>query len=186
MVDAQGSGEPRDTAVHGDAMGRIRVRFDEQGRLPAADGHALSSIWGRVAQVWASSNVGAQFMPRLGQYVLVDFINGERVIRGQRRGRVVPALGKLRVGGRAGAEFGLARGRRRVRQACCATFHSAGSIATIVAHRRSLLLWPQEPVAGAEAVLRAPVCELGTGTSPVLQLSQGVRWPYFISTANLD
>jgi type VI secretion system secreted protein VgrG len=81
VVDAQGSPEPRDAAVHGDALGRIRVRFDEQGRLPAADGHALSSIWVRVAQVWASSgvggSVGAQFMPRLGQQVLVDFINGD-------------------------------------------------------------------------------------------------------------
>ena len=77
VVDAQGSPEPRDAAVHGDALGRIRVRFDEQGRLPAADGHALSSIWVRVAQVWASSNLGAQFMPRLGQQVLVDFVNGD-------------------------------------------------------------------------------------------------------------
>jgi type VI secretion system secreted protein VgrG len=81
VVDAQGSPEPRDAAVHGDALGRIRVRFDEQGRLPAADSHALSSIWVRVAQVWASSgvggSVGAQFMPRLGQQVLVDFINGD-------------------------------------------------------------------------------------------------------------
>jgi len=77
VVDAQGSPEPRDAAVHGDALGRIRVRLDEQGALPASGDNGNASVWVRVAQAWAGPGVGAQFMPRLGQQVLLDFVNGD-------------------------------------------------------------------------------------------------------------
>jgi len=77
VVDASGSAEPRDARVVGDAIGRIRIRWDFQGPLPAAASTGSSSIWVRVLQSWAGAFGGAQFIPRLGQQVLVDFINGD-------------------------------------------------------------------------------------------------------------
>jgi uncharacterized protein involved in type VI secretion and phage assembly len=77
VVDASGSAEPRDAQVHGDAQGRIRIRWDFQGPLSAAASTSASSVWVRVVQSWAGAFGGAQFVPRLGQQVLVDFINGD-------------------------------------------------------------------------------------------------------------
>lgn len=77
VVDAQGNAEPRDAAVHMDALGRIRVRLDEQGALPASGDNASASVWVRVAQAWAGPGIGTQFVPRLGQQVLLDFVNGD-------------------------------------------------------------------------------------------------------------
>ncbi|MFO1251138.1 MAG: type VI secretion system Vgr family protein [Inhella sp.] len=76
VVDERGSAEPRDARVVGDAMGRIRIRYDFQG-LPQFANTSASSVWVRVQQSWTGAFGGAQFIPRLGQQVLVDFINGD-------------------------------------------------------------------------------------------------------------
>ncbi|MDH0172914.1 type VI secretion system tip protein VgrG [Stenotrophomonas sp. GD04145] len=57
--------------LHMDSAGRIRVRFGF-----ATDGRAESG-WLRVAQRFAGPGVGSQFLPRVGQEVVVDFINGD-------------------------------------------------------------------------------------------------------------
>ncbi|KAG1197562.1 hypothetical protein G6F35_012788 [Rhizopus arrhizus] len=54
-----------------DSNGRIRVRFGF-----ATDSRADSG-WLRVAQTFAGPGVGSQFLPRVGQEVVVDFINGD-------------------------------------------------------------------------------------------------------------
>ncbi|WP_425513208.1 phage baseplate assembly protein V, partial [Xanthomonas fragariae] len=56
----------------GDALGRIRVRFHFQhdASAPAAQ----DSTWLRVAQRYAGPGVGSQFLPRIGQEVLVGFL----------------------------------------------------------------------------------------------------------------
>ncbi|MBX3618836.1 MAG: type VI secretion system tip protein VgrG [Rhizobacter sp.] len=79
-----GLGEP----VHTDRDGRIKIQFHWQRgaqsglRLdPAAGSNApgddSSGTWVRVAQSWAGDNWGAHFTPRLGQEVLVSFIEDD-------------------------------------------------------------------------------------------------------------
>src|SRR5208282_260088 len=57
-----------------DVYGRVKVQFywDREGELDEN-----SSCWVRVAQVWAGSNWGAMHVPRIGQEVIVDFIDGD-------------------------------------------------------------------------------------------------------------
>jgi type VI secretion system secreted protein VgrG len=57
-----------------DEYGRIKVQFhwDRKG-----DSDEDSSCWLRVAQVWAGKNWGAMFIPRIGQEVVVEFIEGD-------------------------------------------------------------------------------------------------------------
>jgi type VI secretion system secreted protein VgrG len=57
-----------------DAYGRVKVQF-HWDRFGAADED--SSCWVRVAQVWAGANWGAMHIPRIGQEVLVDFLEGD-------------------------------------------------------------------------------------------------------------
>jgi type VI secretion system secreted protein VgrG len=57
-----------------DQYGRIKVQFPWD-RLGQDDEN--SSCWMRVAQQWAGSGFGAQFIPRIGQEVIVDFLDGD-------------------------------------------------------------------------------------------------------------
>lgn len=57
-----------------DKYGRIKIQFpwDREGKYDDK-----SSCWVRVAQTWAGAKRGALFIPRVGDEVLVDFINGD-------------------------------------------------------------------------------------------------------------
>jgi type VI secretion system secreted protein VgrG len=57
-----------------DKYGRVKVQFhwDREGQ-----GDQNSSCWVRVAQVWAGSQWGAMYIPRIGQEVVVDFLEGD-------------------------------------------------------------------------------------------------------------
>jgi type VI secretion system secreted protein VgrG len=57
-----------------DKYGRVKVRFhwDRQGRCDER-----SSCWVRVAQNWAGRNWGMVFHPRIGQEVVVQFLEGD-------------------------------------------------------------------------------------------------------------
>ncbi len=80
-----GTGEP----LHTDRDGRIKVQFHWQRgaqashRLstPAGDCNApasqASGTWVRVAQDWAGQNWGGVFVPRLGQEVVLAFLDGD-------------------------------------------------------------------------------------------------------------
>ena len=73
---ASGTGE-----IHTDRLGRIRIRFDfqsSQAQTPAAHSSNTSnaSTWVRVLQRFAGPGMGWQFIPRVGQEVLVDFMDG--------------------------------------------------------------------------------------------------------------
>jgi type VI secretion system secreted protein VgrG len=65
---------PEGESVHTDSFGRVRVRFpwDRSGALGDR-----ASTWLRVAQAWAGSGFGAQFIPRVGSEVLVGFVGGD-------------------------------------------------------------------------------------------------------------
>jgi len=53
-----------------DKLGRVRIRFHWQGEQDDAN----TSCWVRVAQRSAGGGMGAQFLPRIGQEVLVTFL----------------------------------------------------------------------------------------------------------------
>lgn len=57
-----------------DKYGRINVQFhwDRKG-----ENNEKSSCWIRVAQPWAGSQFGAVMLPRIGQEVIVDFLEGD-------------------------------------------------------------------------------------------------------------
>ncbi|MBI5017318.1 MAG: type VI secretion system tip protein VgrG [Deltaproteobacteria bacterium] len=57
-----------------DKYGRVKVQFhwDREGK-----NDEKSSCWVRVAQVWAGKNWGAMHIPRIGQEVIVDFLEGD-------------------------------------------------------------------------------------------------------------
>jgi type VI secretion system secreted protein VgrG len=65
---------PAGEEIHTDEYGRIKVQFhwDRYGRRDEN-----SSCWIRVSQTWAGSNYGAMHIPRIGQEVIVDFLNGD-------------------------------------------------------------------------------------------------------------
>jgi type VI secretion system secreted protein VgrG len=56
-----------------DTYGRIKVKFPWD-RSAAQDDTA--SCWIRVAQLWAGASWGGMFIPRVGQEVVVDYLNG--------------------------------------------------------------------------------------------------------------
>ena len=65
---------PSGEEIHVDEYGRIKVQFhwDREGKQDEK-----SSCWLRVAQPWAGSGWGSLFIPRIGQEVVVSFIDGD-------------------------------------------------------------------------------------------------------------
>lgn len=60
--------------IYTDKYGRVKVQF-HWDRLGKAD--EKSSCWIRVSQSWAGNRWGALFIPRIGQEVIVDFLEGD-------------------------------------------------------------------------------------------------------------
>ncbi|HEX3842992.1 MAG TPA: type VI secretion system tip protein TssI/VgrG [Steroidobacteraceae bacterium] len=60
--------------IHTDEHGRIKVQFhwDRQGKMDDK-----SSCFVRVGQIWAGKGWGAIYIPRIGQEVLVSFMEGD-------------------------------------------------------------------------------------------------------------
>jgi len=65
---------PKGKAIYTDKYGRIKIQF-HWDRLGKFDEH--SSCWVRTLQAFAHHNWGSQFIPRLGQQVIVQFIDGD-------------------------------------------------------------------------------------------------------------
>jgi type VI secretion system secreted protein VgrG len=65
---------PSGEEIHTDEHGRIKVQFhwDREGKH---DDRA--SCWIRVAQSWAGPGWGALYLPRMGQEVVVEFLEGD-------------------------------------------------------------------------------------------------------------
>jgi type VI secretion system secreted protein VgrG len=65
---------PKGTEIYTDEFGRVKVQFhwDRQGKLDEN-----SSCWMRVAQTWAGKSWGAVQIPRVGQEVIVSFLDGD-------------------------------------------------------------------------------------------------------------
>lgn len=60
--------------IYTDKWGRVKIQF-HWDRYGTTDEN--SSCWVRVAQVWAGNSWGAIFTPRIGQEVLVSFVEGD-------------------------------------------------------------------------------------------------------------
>jgi len=65
---------PAGEEIFTDKFGRVKVQF-HWDRLGKKD--ADSSCWIRVAQTWAGKRWGASFWPRIGQEVVVGFLEGD-------------------------------------------------------------------------------------------------------------
>src|SRR5262249_43425535 len=65
---------PHGSEIYTDKYGRVKVQFfwDRRGKKDEN-----SSCWIRVAENWAGSNWGIVFHPRIGQEVVVDFLEGD-------------------------------------------------------------------------------------------------------------
>lgn len=75
---------PKGEEICTDGAGRVRVRFHWDRRGPLASGQfdspsgpAPASCWIRVSQVWAGAGFGAVHLPRVGQEVIVEFLDGD-------------------------------------------------------------------------------------------------------------
>ena len=65
---------PPGEEIYTDAYGRVKVQF-HWDRYGLRDEN--SSCWIRVSQTWAGANYGSMHIPRIGQEVIVDFLNGD-------------------------------------------------------------------------------------------------------------
>ncbi|HLG17539.1 MAG TPA: type VI secretion system tip protein VgrG [Blastocatellia bacterium] len=65
---------PPGEEIYTDKYSRVKVQFhwDREGKYDDK-----SSCWIRVSQEWAGKNWGAMFIPRIGQEVVVDFLEGD-------------------------------------------------------------------------------------------------------------
>ncbi|MBB5464343.1 type VI secretion system secreted protein VgrG [Paraburkholderia sp. CI2] len=61
-----------------DKYGRIKVQFHWEQFAPPADADArMKRCWVRVSQSWAGKRWGTFFLPRIGQEVVVEFVEGD-------------------------------------------------------------------------------------------------------------
>ncbi len=65
---------PKGEEIHTDKYGRVKVQF-HWDRYGKADEN--SSCWIRVASEWAGKKWGAIYLPRIGQEVIVEFLEGD-------------------------------------------------------------------------------------------------------------
>jgi type VI secretion system secreted protein VgrG len=65
---------PKGEEIYTNEHGQIKVQFhwDREGRMDEN-----SSCWIRVSQLWAGRSWGAMYIPRVGQLVIVDFLEGD-------------------------------------------------------------------------------------------------------------
>lgn len=66
--------KPTEDSIYVDEHGRVKVQFfwDREGKWDPK-----SSCWVRVSQGWADGGFGAVLHPRIGQEVIVDFLDGD-------------------------------------------------------------------------------------------------------------
>lgn len=119
VVGEAGAAQSPDHELHSDALGRIRVRFHFQsaGQEGAT---ANDSCWLRVSQRYAGPGVGSQFLPRIGQEVLVGFLDGDidrplvvgALYNGHGEGGIAPTPGGVAAAAHATDLFAQATDQR--------------------------------------------------------------------------
>jgi type VI secretion system secreted protein VgrG len=66
---------PKGEEIYTDKYGRIKVKFHWERE--ASQGGTTGSCWIRVSQNWGGQGFGGMFIPRVGQEVLVSFLDGD-------------------------------------------------------------------------------------------------------------
>lgn len=99
VIGADGNDQPNGAdEIHCDRLGRVRIRYHWQDSGDA-------TCWVRVAQRSAGGGMGCQFLPRIGQEVLVQFLENDidrpivvgALYNGQGEGGIPPTPGGVRV-----------------------------------------------------------------------------------------
>ncbi|MDB5747649.1 MAG: type secretion system tip protein VgrG, partial [Massilia sp.] len=114
VIGADGSDQPNGAdELYCDRLGRIRIRYHWQD---GASGSNSASCWVRVAQRSAGGGMGAQFLPRIGQEVLVQFLENDidrpivvgALYNGQGEGGIAPTPGGASASGDSASPFARA------------------------------------------------------------------------------
>jgi len=146
VVGADGSDRPNGAdELYCDRLGRVRIRFHWQDQ-----GNA--SCWVRVAQRSAGSGMGCQFLPRIGQEVLVQFLENDidrpilvgALYNGQGEGGVAPTPGGQRNAPARPSPFAQAHDHMRSGQGNLAGGNSPvwhGASADSAGHRNGAAQW---------------------------------------------
>jgi type VI secretion system secreted protein VgrG len=68
------SADTAESNIYTDSLGRIKLQFpwDRDGEK-----NQNSSCWVRVASTWAGNQLGAMYLPRIGEEVIVEFLGGD-------------------------------------------------------------------------------------------------------------
>jgi uncharacterized protein involved in type VI secretion and phage assembly len=85
VVGSKGTDISQRGQIHSNGKGQVRVRFGWQRTVPATAQDATTdpletdrrAAWVRVSEAWAGRQYGAQFLPRVGDEVVVSFIDGD-------------------------------------------------------------------------------------------------------------
>lgn len=146
VVGADGSDRPNGAdELYCDRLGRVRIRFHWQDQ-----GNA--SCWVRVAQRSAGSGMGCQFLPRIGQEVLVQFLENDidrpivvgALYNGQGEGGIAPTPGGRRDAHAGPSPFERANDQARSGQGNLAGGNSPvwhGASADSAGHRNGAAQW---------------------------------------------
>ncbi|MES2758955.1 MAG: type VI secretion system Vgr family protein [Pseudomonadota bacterium] len=145
VVGADGSDEPNGAdEINCDRLGRVRIRFHWQ--------ESDAGCWVRVGQRSAGGGMGSQFLPRIGQEVLVKFIEGDidrpvivgALYNGQGEGGVLPTPGGVSDRDSSSAAFERAHDHMAAGQANLAGGNSPvwhGASANSAGHRNNSAQW---------------------------------------------
>ena len=146
VVGADGSAHPNGAdELYCDKLGRVRIRFHWQDQ-----GNA--SCWVRVAQRSAGGGMGCQFLPRIGQEVLIQFLENDidrpvivgALYNGQGEGGIVPTPGGQRIANRPPSPFERAHDQARSGQGNLAGGNSPvwhGASVDSAGHRNGAAQW---------------------------------------------
>jgi len=146
VIGADGSDQPNGAnELYCDRLGRVRIRFHWQ------DG-GNASCWVRVAQRLAGGGMGSQFLPRIGQEVLVQFLENDidrpiivgALYNGQGEGGIAPTPGGRRDTGDRSAVFKQAHDHAPSAQGNLAGGNSPvwhGASPDIAGHRNAAAQW---------------------------------------------
>jgi type VI secretion system secreted protein VgrG len=145
VVGPDGSDQPNGAdEIYCDRLGRVRIRFHWQ--------EDKATCWVRVGQRSAGAGMGSQFLPRIGQEVLVKFIEADidrpiivgALYNGQGEGGVLPTPGGVIDRESSGAVFERAHDHAVSGQGNLAGGNSPvwhGASADSKGHRNSAAQW---------------------------------------------
>jgi type VI secretion system secreted protein VgrG len=145
VVGPDGSDQPNGAdEIYCDRLGRVRIRFHWQ--------ESDAGCWVRVGQRSAGGGMGSHFLPRIGQEVLVKFIEGDidrpvivgALYNGQGEGGVLPTPGGVSDRDSSSAVFKSAHDHARSAQGNVAGGNSPvwhGASADSAGHRNNAAQW---------------------------------------------